>query len=45
MTIAGVLRWDLRGPISCLADNGLESMRSAPFNLTVYCKCCSHTVT
>ncbi|CAF93841.1 unnamed protein product, partial [Tetraodon nigroviridis] len=36
MTIAGVLRWDLRGPISCLADNGLESMRSAPFNLTVY---------
>ena len=43
MTIAGVLRWDLRGPISCQAANKLQSKTSAPFNLTVFCKCCSHT--
>lgn len=42
MTIAGVLRWDLQGPISCQAANKLESKSSAPFNLSVYCKCCSH---
>lgn len=43
VTITGVLRWDLRGPIICVATNKLESERSAPFNLTVYCKCCSVT--
>lgn len=43
MTIAGVLRWDLAGPISCKAANKLEWEVSAPFNLTVFCKCCSHS--
>lgn len=42
MTIAGVLRWDLLGPIGCQAANKLESESSNPFNLTVFCKCCSH---
>ncbi|TNM92647.1 hypothetical protein fugu_018049 [Takifugu bimaculatus] len=36
ITITGVLRWDLQGPISCEAANKLESDSSAPFNLTVY---------
>lgn len=38
LTITGVLRWDLLGPIYCTAANKLESERTAPFNLTVYCK-------
>lgn len=37
-----MLRWDLLGPIGCQAANKLESESSAPFNLTVFCKCCSH---
>ncbi|XP_041664760.1 carcinoembryonic antigen-related cell adhesion molecule 5-like [Cheilinus undulatus] len=36
LTIAGVLRSDLVGPIYCLAANKLETEKSAPFNLTVY---------
>ncbi|XP_016086505.1 carcinoembryonic antigen-related cell adhesion molecule 5-like isoform X2 [Sinocyclocheilus grahami] len=35
LTIAEVRRTDLRGPIVCIAENALESGRSAPFNLTV----------
>ncbi|XP_026145274.1 carcinoembryonic antigen-related cell adhesion molecule 1-like [Carassius auratus] len=35
LTIAGVRRTDLRGPIFCIAKNALESGTSAPFNLTV----------
>lgn len=37
LIIAEVRRTDLRGPIICLAENALESGRSAPFNLTVSC--------
>ncbi|XP_038580043.1 carcinoembryonic antigen-related cell adhesion molecule 20 isoform X2 [Micropterus salmoides] len=36
LTIAGVLRTDLLGPIYCTASNSLEKATSAPFNLTVY---------
>ncbi|XP_018545086.1 carcinoembryonic antigen-related cell adhesion molecule 5 [Lates calcarifer] len=36
LTIAGVLRSDLVGPICCTAANTLEKEKSAPFNLTVY---------
>ncbi|XP_016311390.1 carcinoembryonic antigen-related cell adhesion molecule 1-like [Sinocyclocheilus anshuiensis] len=35
LTIAEVCRTYLRGPILCIAENALESGRSAPFNLTV----------
>ncbi|KTF73741.1 hypothetical protein cypCar_00031275 [Cyprinus carpio] len=35
LNIAEVRRTDLRGPIVCIAENALESGRSAPFNLTV----------
>ncbi|XP_050993647.1 carcinoembryonic antigen-related cell adhesion molecule 5 [Labeo rohita] len=35
LTIAEVRRTDLRGPIFCIAENPLESGRSAAFNLTV----------
>ncbi|XP_051526623.1 carcinoembryonic antigen-related cell adhesion molecule 1-like [Myxocyprinus asiaticus] len=35
LTISQVLRTDLRGPIYCIAENALESGKSAPFNLTV----------
>lgn len=41
LTIAGVLRTDLLGPIYCTASNSLEKATSAPFNLTVYCKYCA----
>lgn len=37
LTITEVRRTDLRGPIVCIAENALESGRSAPFNLTVSC--------
>ncbi|KAM9339789.1 cell adhesion molecule CEACAM5-like [Symphorus nematophorus] len=36
LTITGVLRTDLVGPIVCTAANKLETEKSAPFNLTVY---------
>ncbi|KAM6974272.1 LOW QUALITY PROTEIN: cell adhesion molecule CEACAM20-like [Tautogolabrus adspersus] len=36
LTIVGVLRSDLVGPIFCTAANKLETEKSAPFNLTVY---------
>nr|XP_020496251.1 carcinoembryonic antigen-related cell adhesion molecule 5-like isoform X1 [Labrus bergylta] len=36
LTIVGVLRSDLVGPIFCTAGNKLEIEKSAPFNLTVY---------
>ncbi|XP_022613154.1 carcinoembryonic antigen-related cell adhesion molecule 2-like [Seriola dumerili] len=36
LTITGVLRSDLVGPIYCTAANKLEKDMSAPFNLTVY---------
>ncbi|XP_071355421.1 cell adhesion molecule CEACAM5-like [Trachinotus anak] len=36
LTITGVLRSDLVGPIYCAAANKLEKEMSAPFNLTVY---------
>ncbi|KAM3596595.1 uncharacterized protein V6R79_017485 [Siganus canaliculatus] len=36
LTITGVLRTDLSGPIYCSAANKLETEKSAPFNLTVY---------
>lgn len=36
LTITGVLRTDLIGPIYCTAANALETDKSAPFNLTVY---------
>ncbi|XP_073319630.1 cell adhesion molecule CEACAM5 [Pagrus major] len=36
LTITGVLRTDLVGPIYCTAANKLETEKSAPFNLTVY---------
>ncbi|KAK2830922.1 hypothetical protein Q5P01_018853 [Channa striata] len=36
LTIAGVLRTDLVGPIICTAANKLQTSRSSPFNLTVY---------
>ncbi|KAF3706955.1 Carcinoembryonic antigen-related cell adhesion molecule 20 Precursor [Channa argus] len=36
LTITGVLRTDLVGPIVCTAANNLQSYSSAPFNLTVY---------
>ncbi|KAM6904232.1 cell adhesion molecule CEACAM5 isoform 1-T2 [Lycodopsis pacificus] len=36
LTITGVLRTDLVGPIFCTAANKLQSEKSAPFNLTVY---------
>ncbi|KAG1946726.1 carcinoembryonic antigen-related cell adhesion molecule [Pimephales promelas] len=35
LTITEVRRTDLRGPIICMAENALESGKSAPFNLTV----------
>ncbi|KAK6323699.1 carcinoembryonic antigen-related cell adhesion molecule 1 [Coregonus clupeaformis] len=35
LTVAGVFRKDLVGPIYCTAFNKLESDNSAPFNLTV----------
>ncbi|KAL0166962.1 hypothetical protein M9458_038806, partial [Cirrhinus mrigala] len=37
LNIAEVRRTDLRGPIFCIAENALESGRSAAFNLTVSC--------
>lgn len=40
LTIVDVLRSDLTRPISCTAANKLETEKSAPFNLTVYCKYC-----
>uniref|UniRef100_A0A3Q1IN16 Ig-like domain-containing protein n=2 Tax=Anabas testudineus TaxID=64144 RepID=A0A3Q1IN16_ANATE len=36
LTITGVLRTDLLGPIYCTARNNLQTAQSAPFNLTVY---------
>ncbi|XP_037548793.1 carcinoembryonic antigen-related cell adhesion molecule 8 isoform X2 [Nematolebias whitei] len=36
LTITGVLRSDLVGPIFCTAKNSLEQGKSPPFNLTVY---------
>ncbi|XP_070840635.1 cell adhesion molecule CEACAM20 isoform X1 [Chaetodon trifascialis] len=36
LTIAGVLRSELAGPIFCTATNKMETEKSAPFNLTVY---------
>ncbi|XP_060915228.1 carcinoembryonic antigen-related cell adhesion molecule 6 isoform X2 [Labrus mixtus] len=36
LTIRGVLRSDLIGPIVCTAGNKLEVEKSAPFNLPVY---------
>ncbi|XP_054620626.1 carcinoembryonic antigen-related cell adhesion molecule 6 [Dunckerocampus dactyliophorus] len=36
LTINGVLRTDLVGPIYCMAANKLETEKSAPFNLTVH---------
>ncbi|KAM8767078.1 cell adhesion molecule CEACAM5 [Acanthopagrus schlegelii] len=36
LTIAGVLRTDLVGPIVCTAANKLETEKSAAFNMTVY---------
>lgn len=44
LTIADVLRSDLTRPISCTAANKLETEKSAPFNLTVYCKYCTARV-
>ena len=45
LTIAGVLRTDLVGPIVCTAANKLETEKSAAFNMTVYCEYCgSHAV-
>lgn len=41
LTITGVLRSDLVGPIFCSVANKLEMEKSAPFNLTVYCKYCA----
>ncbi|KAM6899965.1 uncharacterized protein FYW49_018075 [Xenentodon cancila] len=41
LTIRNVLRSDLVGPIYCTAENTLEKGTSAPFNLTVFCKCCT----
>lgn len=41
LTITGVLRSDLVGPIFCSVANKLETEKSAPFNLTVYCKYCT----
>lgn len=38
LTVTGVYRTDLRGPIYCIAENALESGKSAPFNMTVSCK-------
>ncbi|KAK2887643.1 hypothetical protein Q8A67_015871 [Cirrhinus molitorella] len=35
LTVAEVRRTDLRGPIFCIAENALESGKSAAFNLTV----------
>ncbi len=43
LTIKDVLRSDLVGPIYCTAANNLETEKSAPFNLTVYCKYCTCT--
>lgn len=40
LTITGVLRTDLASPISCTAANSLETEKSAPFSLTVYCEYC-----
>ncbi|XP_068603614.1 carcinoembryonic antigen-related cell adhesion molecule 5 [Brachionichthys hirsutus] len=36
LTITGVLRTDLVGPIYCRAGNTMDDETSAPFNLTVY---------
>ncbi|XP_013880785.1 hemicentin-1 isoform X2 [Austrofundulus limnaeus] len=36
LTITGVLRSDLVGPITCTAKNTMEQATSPPFNLTVY---------
>ncbi|XP_069580900.1 carcinoembryonic antigen-related cell adhesion molecule 20 [Brachyistius frenatus] len=36
LTVTGVLRSDLVGPIYCTAANALETEKSAPFNLTVH---------
>uniref|UniRef100_UPI0037E92626 carcinoembryonic antigen-related cell adhesion molecule 20 n=1 Tax=Semicossyphus pulcher TaxID=241346 RepID=UPI0037E92626 len=36
LTITGVFRSDLVGPIYCTAENKLEKENSPPFNLTVY---------
>ncbi|XP_039978084.1 carcinoembryonic antigen-related cell adhesion molecule 20-like [Xiphias gladius] len=36
LTITGVLRSDLAGPIYCVVSNKLEEEKSAPLNLTVY---------
>ncbi|XP_051520456.1 carcinoembryonic antigen-related cell adhesion molecule 20-like [Myxocyprinus asiaticus] len=35
LTVSEVRRTDLRGPIYCIAENTLESGKSAPFNLSV----------
>lgn len=43
LTITGVLRSDLVGPIYCKAANQLEMETSAAFNLTVYCEYCTCT--
>lgn len=44
LTITGVLRSDLAGPIFCTAKNSVEQGKSPPFNLTVYCKYFTCTV-
>ncbi|XP_026155828.1 carcinoembryonic antigen-related cell adhesion molecule 5 [Mastacembelus armatus] len=36
LTITGVFRTDLVGPIVCTASNNVEKDKSAPFSLTVY---------
>ncbi|XP_073714663.1 cell adhesion molecule CEACAM5 [Misgurnus anguillicaudatus] len=35
LTVTGVYRTDLIGPIYCIAENALESGKSAPFNMSV----------
>lgn len=40
VTFSNVLRSDLVGPIYCSVKNKLETKKSAPFNLTVYCRYC-----
>ena len=40
LTVRGVLRTDLAGPVYCAASNSLERELSAPFKLTVHCEYC-----
>uniref|UniRef100_A0A3P8WT36 Ig-like domain-containing protein n=1 Tax=Cynoglossus semilaevis TaxID=244447 RepID=A0A3P8WT36_CYNSE len=36
LTVTGILRSDLTGPVYCTATNNLQKEKSAPFNLTVH---------